>query len=213
MYLFIIIILILLIIYNHIEITNKPNKTNPALPILLKAGHEYLEKIKVPHWIDFGTLLGSFREGKIIEYDNDVDFGFPIEYAHIVKNNKHLLPNDIVFYDTSNKHGFPKFGIMHKTLGANCDFYSYSKLANGKLRYNLESSYKGTLDGRDVPYHFIYPLKDCMINDIKVKCPHKTEKYLRFRYGYIGYGGVKDQKTGWYKYDLDRPISLSGEAK
>ncbi|QKF93465.1 LicD family protein [Fadolivirus algeromassiliense] len=174
------------------------DQTKPALLILLKEGHNYLKKIKVPHWIDFGTLLGSFREGKVIEYDNDVDFGFPIEYADVVLNNKHLLPKYIEFYDTSKKHGYPKFGIMHKTLGGNCDFYSYSRLQNGKLRYNLDPGYKSILDGRDIPYDFIYPLRDCKINNISVKCPNKTEQYLRHRYGYIGYNGIKDKQTGWY---------------
>lgn len=198
MHLFIIIFIVFIIIAHYNQSQIHYNKQYSVLLILLSVGHEYLKKINVPHWIDFGTLLGSFREGKIIQYDHDIDFGFPIEYADIVKNNVHLLPNDITFYDTSKIHGFPKYGIMHKTLGGNCDFYSYSKLSNGKLRYNLRSDYKGTLDSRDVPHDFIYPLKNCKINDINVLCPNKTEKYLRYRYGYIGRNAIRDSQSGWY---------------
>lgn len=28
---------------------------------------------KIPYWIDFGTLLGAIRNGKVIEWDDDAD--------------------------------------------------------------------------------------------------------------------------------------------
>jgi len=36
---------------------------------------EILGKIRVEYWLDHGTLLGAVRDGKIIEWDRDIDLG------------------------------------------------------------------------------------------------------------------------------------------
>ena len=37
--------------------------------------HELLERRGIVHWLDYGTLLGAVREGELIPWDEDVDFG------------------------------------------------------------------------------------------------------------------------------------------
>ncbi len=39
----------------------------------LKQVKEVLDKYKVNYWLDMGTLLGAIRDGKIIEWDSDID--------------------------------------------------------------------------------------------------------------------------------------------
>ena len=34
---------------------------------------EILNTLNVKNWLDFGTLLGFYRDKSIIEYDNDID--------------------------------------------------------------------------------------------------------------------------------------------
>lgn len=41
----------------------------------LKEIKDIFDKIGVEFWLDHGTLLGAFRDGKIIEWDSDVDLG------------------------------------------------------------------------------------------------------------------------------------------
>jgi hypothetical protein len=36
---------------------------------------------KIPWWLEGGSLLGCIREGKRIQWDDDYDIGYPLEYA------------------------------------------------------------------------------------------------------------------------------------
>ena len=36
---------------------------------------DILDKNNVKFWLDAGTLLGAVRDGKIIEWDNNIDLG------------------------------------------------------------------------------------------------------------------------------------------
>lgn len=36
---------------------------------------EILDRFGVEYWLDWGTLLGAVRDGRIIEWDNDIDLG------------------------------------------------------------------------------------------------------------------------------------------
>lgn len=46
--------------------------------VLLKA-KKALDKAGILFWLDYGTLLGVYRDGKLISYDTDVDVGVMLE--------------------------------------------------------------------------------------------------------------------------------------
>lgn len=51
---------------------------NHGNEVLLKA-KEALDEINVDFWLDFGTLLGAFRDGKLIGHDTDIDIAVMLE--------------------------------------------------------------------------------------------------------------------------------------
>jgi phosphorylcholine metabolism protein LicD len=56
-----------------------------------------LNKNKVDYWVCHGTLLGLIREGKLIEWDNDIDIG-------VLKNKKNIKLINQIF----KKKGFKR---------------------------------------------------------------------------------------------------------
>lgn len=54
---------------------------------VLQKAHMVLNDLGVMHWLEFGTLLGVVREGKLIDHDTDIDFGIFIEdYSENISN-------------------------------------------------------------------------------------------------------------------------------
>ena len=45
----------------------------------LKEVKEVLDKAEITFWVDWGTLLGFYREGDFIEFDPDIDIGIKRE--------------------------------------------------------------------------------------------------------------------------------------
>lgn len=53
----------------------RPPCCTAHLKELLVFTHTLLERHHIPHWLDFGALLGAARTGEFIPWDSDVDFG------------------------------------------------------------------------------------------------------------------------------------------
>jgi len=53
----------------------RPPCCTQHLQNLLFFTHHLLERHGIPHWLDFGALLGAARNGEFIPWDSDVDFG------------------------------------------------------------------------------------------------------------------------------------------
>lgn len=53
----------------------RPACCTQHLKDLLFFTHGLLEQHGIPHWLDYGSLLGAARTGELIPWDGDVDFG------------------------------------------------------------------------------------------------------------------------------------------
>ena len=52
---------------------------------------KFTDSIGVEFWLDWGTLLGAVREGKFIEWEEDIDLGFMMKDLEKIKENKDML--------------------------------------------------------------------------------------------------------------------------
>jgi glycosyltransferase involved in cell wall biosynthesis len=167
---------------------------------LLRAATQLLKASEMEFWAEYGTLLGVHRSQSLLPHELDVDLSIMEESVPKLLANVHRLDPAFEFYDTSARHNGPKFGIMHRKYGGNCDFYVYRRMEGGQLRICLGDEWKGTMDARDVPEELIFPLQPAQIDDVDVMRPNKTEDYLAHRYGYIGYPAVrKGDGSGHYR--------------
>ena len=51
---------------------------------IFKIVTDKLNEHNIPWWPEAGSMLGCYREGKRIEWDDDYDIGYPVEYAKSV---------------------------------------------------------------------------------------------------------------------------------
>lgn len=170
------------------------NKRSDYLRNLYATTNRFLKNLEVEYWLDYGTLLGYYREGDIIGHDIDIDFGAREKYYEKIRSNDHLLPSGFSLYDTSDRHYGPKLYISYR--GFDADIYFYEE--NDSLKPYEKTKWKN--ESKALPRELFFPLKEARFLDSSTFVPNRTEEYLVRRYGYLGGDGVRDKETGfWYK--------------
>ena len=137
-------------------------------------------------WLDFGTLLGIYRDKGLIKHDLDMDFGIVIDdYLDFQEKEKELLNKG--FQKTRELYYNKELmEISYDYKGLNVDFIIYKKeegyvksvvvgylldALNRPCKYE-SSKYEIKFDG----------LKDYDFEGIKVKIPLNTHEYLEYQY-------------------------------
>ena len=147
----------------------------------------------IEYWINFGTLLGAYRNNRIIPYDGDADLGlspsstlklmeamttigktYNKKYKFIFRTGKDSEIISAQFVDTEN--------------GIYTDFFVY--YLNGKTLSGGES---------DHPYNDVYPLKEIHIENEIYPAPNRIREYLVKIYKDLS----PDNKKGYTSEELD----------
>lgn len=185
---------------------------------LLKNFTSALDNAGVVYWLEFGTLLGYYREGDFISHDYDIDIGTYYENSTMVKET--LLQNGFKLvreYHVIDDGGLEQcFKYKHITVDV---FYfrldgnklycnSFLPIANMTRWYNLYIRKPFLVKRIEVPnigYQKVQ-FKDC-----SVYVPNDCDLYLQTHYGvnYMtpnpNYDGKKDSTNIiYYQYD-DKP--------
>ena len=149
------------------------------LRYLLKHVATELNKTNIKYWIDFGTLLGIYREHDIILYDNDVDIC--VEYddnlaIHMEKIKHMLQPKNIKIKRQSWDAYRAFYGILPETI--HCDIYI-------NYRNNKDNIYKGaTGKTSNIPIDLIgNPTKKLSYQNVPLNTPENIVDTLIWRYG------------------------------
>jgi phosphorylcholine metabolism protein LicD len=139
-------------------------------------------KTNIPIWLDFGTLLGYYRENDIICYDMDVDLsGFYSDKIQINNILKEVQRNNKDIY-VHNKCIIPAivcmYAVIHKPTGNYVDILLYTKNKNNYVGGFPIKKYKYVIN-KDI----IEPLQKVKFLDREVYIPNKTEVLLKHLYG------------------------------
>ena len=174
------------------------NKANTELDsrrsFLLRENFQEVLKIiynsqlnKYDLWLDFGTLLGFYRENDFINHDLDMDFGIIInDYDDFLEKEKYLIKNGFIrtkeFY---YKNRLVELSYSYK--GLNVDFIVYYKktdiVESDTIFFMTNALGKPT---RYEVYNYSLPfseLEEHNFKAVEIKVPNNTREYLSKLYG------------------------------
>jgi hypothetical protein len=180
------------------------NRTiHPKLNELLSILTDILSSAEIEFWIDQGTLLGAYRQGKFIDRDSDVDIAIKDEnqFRALSKLLESKLPNG---YEWERKGSHCRgYRVWLKTGGTFngtfegkeihwplvvCDvmFYQYDIERN-----TFVQQYQGFgVETVFYPGEVIFPLNLITFEGSSYPCPARVQEYLEIQYGYIGEGAI-----------------------
>ena len=144
----------------------------------LKKLCDVLSKLKIKHWINCGTLLGAYREEKIIDHDNDLDLTAIINF-----DDNWICP----------LHGGKKYQI-NLLYELQQDFYIKTFTENQYVALRPREHSNFNLDQIDIgwfpseessyfPSFFLDELDTIKLYDIEFPCPRHLDLYIPLRYG------------------------------
>ena len=150
-----------------------------AADVCLVDVHDILEKIGVPFFLAFGTLLGLHRDGKLLPYDKDLDIGVPWDVPR-----KSLLLKLKAFgytYHSEDKITDDKpvynYGLYHKRTGVSIDFFFFKREGD---------TYITGIDSKPIELTWTFPyfqLQEATWKDRKWLVPSPPELFFESVYG------------------------------
>jgi phosphorylcholine metabolism protein LicD len=155
---------------------------------LLKLFADLLERRGIPYWVDYGTLLGAYRNARIIPWDDDIDLSIMASDHDRVLSLNALLPDRYVIgisqhLQQAYEDGTEFLRLRDGRRGPYVDLYHYKKTPNHLLQ-DLSLSFDGKGDYENLPVEadLIFPLDKILLEGRLFPCPHRVEDYLRTRY-------------------------------
>jgi len=167
-------------------------------------------------WLDSGTLLGIYRDGKLLPNDHDIDLFMWHPGKDIIMKMKDTFWNNgfVAYYDKQER------GYCFSAIKKGCEMtfgllkpendYAYLHFFVPKgLKGRIANKFMKTLGVQTnlftepvtfkIPLHYFESLKEIDFMGKKFLIPYETEKYLKFRYG-KGWL-VPDKDYIWYRDD------------
>ncbi len=145
----------------------------------LKEVKEVLDKAGITFWVDFGTLLGFYRQGDFLETDPDIDLGVKREDQEkviAVAGELGKLGKLITRVDMGNGHYLAGYKIIRDDFWIDIAFY----FKCGDKRIWPISEWPKVMVFKE---EYFDNLVDIEIKGVKFKMPEKIEEYMILHYG------------------------------
>jgi hypothetical protein len=165
------------------------------------------------YWLDFGTLLGAVRNGEIIPWDKDADFGILKKDENILLNLERKI-NEDGFYFKVHLPGIYRIHYSKTNLNFvdifTWDLHTPDNIITGPVRINPKPDIifrNGFLYGvagvlnhvyKSFPYYFVEKTVPLNFYDEIAQVPQDYEKFLELRFG----TGWKIPKRGWVRKNV-----------
>ena len=180
---------------------------------ILRIVCEHLNRAKIDYHIDAGTLLGLYRDGALIPWDDDLDISLNSTKISRFLSVKSLISNDLAeqtkeTWNVTEYYTNAAFGNV--PMGA-VRSLKFSSISNPEMpsidvfiKYRCEefSDYCLASRGIRMPARFSDLTIEACLSDICVRIPENTENYLEYHYG-------KDWRVpnpDWCLQDLNNTI-------
>ncbi|CAK7004611.1 MAG: hypothetical protein PARBA_00177 [Parabacteroides sp.] len=165
---------------------------------LLLVVDDILSKTGYSYWLNYGTLLGAYRDKQFIASDNDLDIGMFLEYHDEVKNL--LIKGGLNLFSIME---FPDFGFVeyrfeYKNTFIDINFYTID------ITSNLLITYDGNFID-NIDYSEKYKKHEILVE--KVENPYSGfSKYLFLGRFFLIPSNVDDYLTANYGENFLEPI-------
>lgn len=159
--------------------------------LLEKEGKNLLEnftqccmKHNIPYWLEFGTLLGAYRDKNFIKNDMDIDVGVYLSDARtlydVLTNNGFKLVRE---FHVVGENGLEQTYEYHGVTIDVMYFYKYEDMLWCNGVYQL--GHKNKLIKLQVTSHFFQPfgISEMEFLNLKVSVPDNTEAHLKEIFG------------------------------
>ena len=161
-------------------------KEKKAMKLLLYT-KKVLDKNEIPFWLDSGTLLGFYRDGRLLPYSKNLTIGIPSQYLQkILSLKSSFLPwyRLRLKYDKSG-YRWIDGNIIKLYIIPTIEIWRRATGLNITLKFN-KGKYTRWISGiacKQVLSKYFYNPESLAIKGKNFQTPGNIEKYLTVRYG------------------------------
>lgn len=154
----------------------------PWAPEILAEGAGILDLLSIKWWLSAGTILGIYRDGKLIPHDTDLDVGAQEPLDHEVTKS--------AFFERGFEAvAFSTFQLAFRKREVIFDIYLFEKVGENLV---CEITKQGKMAK---PYRLFEKLGTLQFEGKFYPTPQPVEEYLRVRYG--DWQTPKTEKVDW----------------
>lgn len=149
---------------------------------VLQAACNVLNGAGVFHWLEFGTLLGVIRDGRLIAHDTDIDFGVFLDdqSEHIAEAFKNAGFERVHRFEIENgQYGLEESYVLN---GVSVDLFYFTKTDSGMYCHLFPVINKTERQIREL-HTTINTFKKIEWQGVEVHIPEDADQRLRDTYG------------------------------
>jgi len=152
-------------------------------PIVLKETIQVCDSLDMKPFLNFGSLLGHYREGGIIQTDNDIDLGILEDESNKISLLEKQMKDK--GYQIRIKTKLEISFIKKRYANTHIDFWRYytNKMENECYCGFFITDDDNSVVLRNYPVHILNNFKRGNFIGVNVWIPFHTEKYLELTYG------------------------------